>query len=302
MRFWDEVTQRAVTDGLTVIAAPKAAWDQGVARLFHNRGGLPSFPTLPAAQQVMATPNRSGIYVFRELPGLREVEQGAGDDDFWNGPTGTTKHTFVVAVDDATGQYLPFTFEVQLPYRGVFNLDCDPGLEPPSPPSPPVSALARAPLFSTPSRPVPGGLAILRADLWDMTRRVPAAWAVLRITINDPIRGPLHGRGLADDRGRLAVLFPYPEPKESYPLSPPYSGLPLGDQSWDVQVEAYYDQVAPKAAFVDICAALGQQASSAATLLQTASPPVALIKATLEYGQELILKSADSLSSTLFVT
>jgi hypothetical protein len=152
------------------------------------------------------------------------------------------------------------------------------------------------------SRAVPSGLAVLRADLWDMALQAPAAWAVLRLTIDDPIRGAWHGRGLADDRGCLVALFPYPEPKETYPLSPPYAGLSLLNQSWDVQVETFYSRVAPQAAFPDICKALGQQAGTAATLLQTASPPVALTRATLEYSRELILKSTDSPQSKLFVT
>jgi hypothetical protein len=302
VRFWDEVTQAVVTDGLTVMAAPKPAWNQGIARLLKRGSRLGAFPALPAVQQVIATPNHSGIYVFRSLPGLRDAEQGTGDDQFWAGPLGATKHAFVVGVDDSLGRFLPFAFEVQLPCRGLFNLDCDLGLASDSPVSPPVSALARAPLFSTPSRPVPAGMAVVRADLWDVQRAIPAAWAMLRFAVNDPIRGTLNARGLADDRGCLLALFRYPEPNESYPLSPPYTGSPLATQGWEVEIEAHYTRVGPQSAFVDLCSALGQQAGPAATLMETASPPVPLTRATLAFDQELILKSADSLESRLFVT
>lgn len=301
VRFWDEATNRAVTRGLTVRAAPKAAWEQELSRLRHNRGGLPVFPPLPAGQQAVATLNLSGIYVFRDLPGLHGVEQGAGDDSFWNQQRSSSQRGFVVSVSDDTGQFLPFTFEVQLPYRGVFNLDCDPGVALDSPISPPVSAMARAPLLSAPWRPVPGGLAVLRAELWDLAAAAPAAWAVLRLRIDDPIRGPVEARGLADERGSVLALFRYPEPNEAYPLSPPYSGSALGDQNWNVQIQVYHDRLAPQEAFVDICKALGQEKSPAATVLATVSPQVALTHATLAYGQELILKSADSPDSTLFV-
>jgi len=239
--------------------------------------------------------------VFQSLPGMREVENGAGDDAFWQGPLGATKRTFVVAVNDLTDQFLPFTFEVALPYKGVFDLACYPDDSSPSPGSPPVSALARVPLLSAPYRPVPCGLAVLRADLWDLARAAPAAWALLRLTIQDPIRGPITGRGLSDEHGSLLALFPYPEPKESYPLSPPYSGAPLLQQSWDVTLEAYFGGVSPQASFVDLCAALGQQNALPGTLLATASPQVPLSTAKLQYGNELILTSSDSSTSKLFL-
>jgi len=61
LRFWDQVTQSVVSDGLVV-----TAW----------RSAQPEVRTL-------AWLNRSGVFSFRNLPGLREIENGAGDADFW---------------------------------------------------------------------------------------------------------------------------------------------------------------------------------------------------------------------------
>ena len=65
---------------------------------------------------------------------------------------------FVVEVSDDERRFQPFQFTASLPARGVFN---GMGWTTRRPP------LASVPLFSSPVRTAPGGMAIIRAELWD---------------------------------------------------------------------------------------------------------------------------------------
>src|SRR5262249_39340010 len=56
LRFWDEVSGRAVGDGLLVTV----------------------YPETQPARRVPALSNRSGIYVLHQLPGVREFTNGTG--------------------------------------------------------------------------------------------------------------------------------------------------------------------------------------------------------------------------------
>jgi hypothetical protein len=303
VRFRDDATGQVVGAGLEVSAWPKPAWDDALRRQFGAKQVIARFPALARSQRRVAVPNHSGLYVFRNLPGLTDVERGAGDDAFWSGPLANDKRRFVVEVNDPYDRFLPFTFEADLPFRGPFNLDCDLADSPPAPAIPSgLAALAHVPLFSAPARPVPDGLAALRADLWDGVKNIPAAWAIVKLTVPDPIRGPGRGRGIADERGSVLVVFGYPEPLDAFPASPSVNGVALLDQSWDVQIEAYYQRVAVRSTFADVCAVLAQQSGPQATLLESVSPASVLNKVQLQYGREIIVRSAGFPESKLLVT
>ena len=61
VRFWDVTAMAPAGAGLTVVAYPNA------------------FPALRSTADV----NRTGVYFFHGLPGMRRFENGDGDEDFW---------------------------------------------------------------------------------------------------------------------------------------------------------------------------------------------------------------------------
>jgi len=248
VRAWDGATGRAVTDGLTLTEV--------------RRG-------------VRAVPTRSGVFAFHDLPGLRPSSFGAGDDGFWASPPAHARLT--LELSDERKRYLDFRFDADAPGQGVFRESCAAG-------SPPELDVPGVPLFSSPGRLVPGGLAAVRAELWNAQTDAPAAWAVLEVTAA-PRATAL---GVADARGSVLVLLPYPEPPWQTG-SPPPTAVALSEQTWTVDVAVRYDPAAtvPGALVApDLCAVLLQPAATALAVL---SPPVALTSATLSFGQPLTL-------------
>jgi hypothetical protein len=258
LRFWDAVTGAVVADGLAVTAYPPG-------------GG----------RRVSAYTTRSGVFVLQGLPGLRDLEEGEGDAAYWDFlPPG---RRFVLEVVDREGRFQPFTFTADLPARGLLTWRCEKA-------SPPESAAAFVPLFSTAARTVPAGTAVLRADLWDPWAQVPAAWAVLEVRA--PGRPPV--RGIADGRGRVAVLFPYPEPTSPFPdLGSPPAGAaaPFTAQEWPLEVRAAYAPQDPAPAIPDLCDTLGQPP---ADLWADSFQIEPLTGAVLKLGQELIVRTRDA--------
>jgi hypothetical protein len=117
----------------------------------------------------------------------------------------------------------------------------------------------------------------------------PAAWAVVEA------RGPGQpwSRGVADAAGRLALIFPYPEPVPGPPLSPigsPLAGTggALWEQEWEVEVQAFYTPQAPVPPVPDLCTVLSQ---APASLWADEDQGTPLTGAILRYGQDLILRS-----------
>jgi hypothetical protein len=258
VRFWDRVTGHAVSGGLQVVEG---------------------------ASGRRALPNRSGVFVLPELPGLRASEFGVGDDVFWASPPAASTIEFTVV--DGLGRFLPFAFTADVPFRGLFAEDC--GLVA----SPPDAALGGVPLFSAPSRTAPAGVAAVRADLWDVAADAPAAWAVLEVSAG---AGPVH-RGVADAFGRTMVLLPYPEPPW-HGSSPPPGSRSLSDQTWPLTLAVRYGpaQGSPPlpdpalGAVPDLCAVLTQPIG---TLLAVDSPITALGPQILTFGRELVLRTPD---------
>ncbi len=270
LRFWDVAAGKVVGNGLSVTATP---------------------PDNPA-RIIPATLNRSGIYLFQNLPGLREVEHGAGDADFWLNPP---QRTFIIDVIDSQRRYQPFRFAAQIPTRDLFTLDCLPETSPPNPPS------ASIPLHPARTYSVPPGLAVLRAHLRQINDQ-PAAWAVLEVRR----QGQLLGRSFADRDGQLLVAFPYPEPlgpeftspPNSPPGSPPFGERPRPtEQSWTLQLDLFFSPSVAAAAIPDLCEVLGQPPAMLSTAL---SPLTPLTEVTLEFGKELVIKSSSE--SVLWVS
>jgi hypothetical protein len=260
VRFWDPVERAFVADGLVVNVRPANG-----------------------QRRTLAAANSAAIFVAQDLPFLRSAEQGAGDDAYW---ASVARRAFVVEVDDTRGRFLPFSFPASLPNRGLFVWSC-PLVSPPLPP------LADGVLlFSAPSRPPSPMRAVLRADLQDLATGLPAAGAVLVATID----GARSVSGVADERGRVAIQFPYPEPRDFPPIgdgaSPPASpvGSSLASHTWPVVLAGQYAVTSPYPAYPDLCTTLHQPAAK--LLADSAGTPLG--QQLLTMGADLVLRSTDA--------
>ncbi|HEX3599614.1 MAG TPA: hypothetical protein VHU84_05690, partial [Lacipirellulaceae bacterium] len=140
----------------------------------------------------------SGIIAFHGLPGLRAFERSDAENP-WD-PLPKTR-LFQVEVTDSAGRYLPCTFVVQAPAEGLVNFDNNA--------SPPCTAAGAVPLFSAPSRAVPSGLAVVRAELHELGSGESAAWALVEAQYSSA-GSTRTACGLTDDQGRVVLMFPYP--------------------------------------------------------------------------------------------
>jgi hypothetical protein len=250
VRFRDEATRSYVTDRLNVTVYPAA---------------LPELRTPGIA-------NPSGVYVFRNLPGLRDFEQGNGDDAFWAALTPGTQRDFVLEVRDPAGRYLPFKLAVKLPHRGVLGID-----DTSSPPNAPY-----LPLFPSPSRFAPDGMIALRADIVeDAVGQPPAAWALVTAKAGEQRLMT----GMADANGHVMLPLLYPKPVITLG-SPGSVNTPLTQQEWAVDFTVHYRRRDPVPELPDLADVLAQPA---ATAWAETLPPTPWTRATLQFGRELTL-------------
>jgi hypothetical protein len=131
--------------------------------------------------------------------------------------------------------------------------------------SPPQPMVGVVPLFSAAARPLPEPLGVVYAQLRLPANAGPAAWALLAVAVD----GRQRGLGLADDKGRVAVFFGYPDPPHQPLLSPPE---PRNDFSWTVELTAYRDDGQPATAPPDLAQVLGQLAQPRQVLESLQSP------------------------------
>ncbi|HEV3037485.1 MAG TPA: hypothetical protein VHA33_06835 [Candidatus Angelobacter sp.] len=257
VRFWDITAMAPAGAGLTVIAYPNG------------------FPSLRSTAYV----NHTGVYFFHNLPGMRRVENGSGDDNFWiaNPPS----IPFTIEVSDSQDRYLPYQFSVLLPMHGLYGLATSPlsSLTPDS---------TWLPMFSTPSRPLPGPSAVVRALLKDDVAKAPAAWALVTAQIS----GSLVMTGLGDNRGALSLTLPYPEPQNSPFASPLGPGsLQLSDQTWPLNISVFYVPKPAGQVLPDLVGVLHQGAANVWRDTAHSGPANSF---TLQFGKELVLRSLDS--------
>jgi hypothetical protein len=258
LRFRDAVTGAVIDEGLSVTAYP------------------PGNPK----RRVAAFTNRKGVYVFQGLPGLREAENSTGDAEFWSEPPKT--RPFIVEVRDELHRFVPFTLKADAPIKGLYRWSPEDSASPPARESPVL-------LYSSASRPVLPSMAVVRAELWDPTLKRAAAWALVDALID----GEVQGRGIADEKGRLLLMFPYPEYQDqagSPPVSSPPSGGPtrLADRSWLLELRAHYSPTTPVPDIPDLESVFEQEE---ATLWSSLSPNAQLDVQTLSFGSELVLAS-----------
>jgi hypothetical protein len=265
IRFQDATTGEVVAD-LTVAAYPI---------------------TRPNARKSLFL-NRTGVYVLRHAPGLRDAENGAGDSDYWNNLP--PKKDFVIEMRDDQSRFVPFQFVVGLP------AEWNQAVSPPP-------AIRGMPLYSAATRTAPAGMAEVRADLWDPTRGDAgdvAASAVLELYDNNQ----MVARGIADESGKIVLFFPYPAPRSFAVASPPGSPLSsppvattpaLTDQVWTFRVRAFYasdlqspPQTSIENSLPDLDRVLAQPETK---LWADEARTEELQEVAVQFGQPLILKS-----------
>ena len=275
LRFHDTTNGTLVGDGLSVWAYPL---------------GRPN-----AKRPAIA--NRKAVYVLHHGFGLTEREHGDGSRFYWDHPDPPNKD-FVIEVTDEQRRFQPFQFIANIPHEGIYKWD--------TLLDSPLSARTTIPLFSSSTRSVSSGMAVVRADLWDTSIDGAAAWAVIEVFT----AGNLIGRGVADEAGRMAVIFPFPTPLPFSQASPPGSPLgsppvatspPLTEQVWPLELRAFYtpvrpvlsppDFIEPGPPLPDLRFTLSQPA---ATMWADAELTEIFEDTGLRFGRELILKSRPS--------
>lgn len=263
LTFWDPLARSLVADGLTV-----------VARLEGK-----------ASPRATGAVNRSGVWTFHTLPGLgADFLRGAGDAAFWASDEAKQKHRYVIEVDDPLGRFVPFQLTVEAPRRGLYPWPLPAGLAVPGLPQ------GAVPLFSAATRPVPAGMAAIRAELWDPAATTPpgseepggpAAWALVSASV-----GGSTEIGLADARGRVALVFPSPAPLDTVPK------VRLTDQRWPVTLSVKYAPAGKAGERAALAAALGQKAGKLWGVWDAdEAKRVELGEQTLGYGEALVVRN-----------
>jgi hypothetical protein len=257
VRFLDSATNAIVGDDLLIEAYPAANQERRVA----------------------AVPNRSGVWAFHGLPGLREFEYATNDDKQWIPEP--QKRPFVIEITDAQSRFLRSQFALMAPARAL-SIGDEFAL--------PLSlSLRTVKLFSSPARPVPGGLAVVRAQIFEDNSDTPAAWALVELSASVP-NHTVTAQGIADREGRLALIFPYPEPANVSPGSPVANGPQLlSQQSWTLTFRAWHTFDPESGDFVDLDRVLSQIGRAPDHLWDDGSPLIPFTEADLVFGRELVV-------------
>lgn len=144
------------------------------------------------------------------------------------------------------------------------------------------------PLFSAPARRAGTGMAVIRAELWNPVAKAPASFALFEARVV----GRQTMRGVADRQGRVALVFPYPEPTVP-PDAPgqPAPVPPLTRQEWAVEVRAYYKTPAAGATPPTVPELAATLAQPRAELWADEARSAPLTRATMRFGQELVVRS-----------
>jgi len=215
----------------------------------------------------------SGIYGFRSLPGLKDYEDGKRPaSDFCHG---ASPPNFVVVVEDSLGRYLPQALQLCLPKEAVVEVQ----------------------LFSSPARTTPSGQGAIRGEVWDWTAGGPAAWALVKATIDG-------GDELvteADDRGMFALFVPYAAALPALVGTPPVGTGNVGEVTWDVMLTVQYQPSMRKQVegveVPDTLSILGQGAAAIyGAFAEDVGPsaPASTLALKLQFGVELVAHTPGS--------
>lgn len=281
LRFRDAATERPVREGITVRVWPA-----------DGQGG-------PAR----GVRTRSGAWAIHGLAHLRGYERA--------GSVPGSKRTYIVDVRDERDRFVPEQMRVRLPpeagetVRGIYSIvetseDAERASDGGGRPDPACY------LFPSVAREPSAGLAAVRADLRTPAGD-PAAHAVLEVRHEEEV-----WYGLADEDGRVAVLFPYPAVElASVPTwngdgesganansssGAGGSGRAMATRAWDLSVRVRYGPAdherLPRSRRPLLTSLLGQ--SEGEMEVDTQRGFVQTIQATLSYGRSLTLRSTGS--------
>lgn len=268
VRFWDVACATSLIDGLQVEVFPRAN---------------------PRARKPMK-PNPSGVYVGHAVSGLHDFEYSDTDPPALWASAEAALRACRIEVRDPFGRFLPIAFDADLPHAGLFTWNA-PWFSPPQPivlpdssGSPPQLMLERIPLFSAPERALPDALAVVYAQMREPLTQRAAAWACLGVSIE----GQRCGIGLADRQGRVAVMFPYPEPPRRALASPPEA---RSDFSWPAELEVFWSLPSPPPPVPEIpdLEQVLAQLATPGTVHDTVPPPAAIRR--LEYRVPLTARA-----------
>lgn len=242
LRFTDIVRDLTITDGLLVRAQPLG--------------------TVLPPQEALRSPV-SGIYGFRQLPGLRGYTYGLRPASDWCVGNGTPEApNFVITVTDQQGRFLPQLLLLCLPR----------------------TRLVTVPLYSSPARAPLGGYAVVRGELWHNSADAPAAWAVVTATPGDFV-------AVADARGLFTLFLPVP----ALSTAPAFDTAPLDELQWPLTFEVLYAPATREAVLPDhppTTASIVGQAAATVFDTPTGSGAASVVR-NLVYGQELVVATAE---------
>ncbi|HEY6000569.1 MAG TPA: hypothetical protein VI078_14885 [bacterium] len=274
IRFRDEATGAEISEGLKVTLFPE------------------SNPKL----RVDAFRTRSGAFAAMRLPGLQHLasgggtlDNGEGDEEFWTEALGKSR-PYVVEVRDLHHRFLAFALRTSLPAHGCIAVA--PELQSPLP------TAHRVPLFSAPTRPAPSAIGVIRVELRDAKNRAPLAGALVRVEHE----GEEIGYGFADERGKAAVMFPYPEPTRQR-LAPPDGSHDTQPArrlfDWDLSLRIHWGVWGPESptrssSLPDLGDLLEQRNLPAGRALSRLSPRLDLGSEKLLLGRETVVRTKES--------
>jgi len=265
LRFRDEAAGKFITDGLRVSACD---------------------PAVPF-RTVQAFTNTSGDYILAGLPGLAQFEQSDGGPEAFSNAA-AKKKTYLVEVIDSFRRYIPIRFSIPAPiamedglpqHRGLFFWE--------DPADSFTGKTPYVPLYPAPSCPVSPSLGIIRATLCETpisSQPRGAAGALLVAAIHGQNESTV--RGIADKKGNIVVMFPYPEPVIALSESMPQPDGP----SWTAEIAVFYKRKSTPPDVFD--------------LQETLSQPVAALAidagVVIRFNEDLILKTTGQ--SVLYIT
>ena len=249
-------------------------WDQTTGSVVSDGIAVrvSASPITERSQWQMAVLNRSGVFVVADLP----------RPDVTSPPT-----EYIVEVVDSSDRFVSFIVPVAAPDEWGFVI---PSCSVAPAAASPAGRTVPLPLFNTPARNAPAGTAVVRATLTDAMTGTAAAFAVVDVRSD----GRTLGRGIADERGEVAVMFAYPEPEPPPAWSPPGAPSrpkPLTEQQWPIEIAVHYRPGisrirtgAMRRPLVNLCEVLSQPPA----VIVAGSPGWAAEDTTLRYGETLV--------------
>jgi hypothetical protein len=210
---------------------------------------------------------------------MRDLEYPAEDRaQLW--PEATTPTRFIVEAIDGQRRFSPLVFAVNVPFEGVFPTA--------TLSSPEESGHPGCWLFAAPSRSDVPATAAIRAHLTEANSETPAAYAVVDLSV-----GGETWHGVADDQGRVLILFPYPDFTSPMNFTSPVTTMP--PQSWPVSIRVRYQpgvQETPDGAAVPDIQSLFSQAMADIWLTESGVTDTVLAL-DFKFGEKPVLRTDD---------